>query len=317
MKFTDKTLTVLDTSNCRTADLTEFCELLLCAGVDYIEMDWATAQRLNSVSIAEHTVVRLDNPAQGTPGFLRRVCHITDLPVIPPHIHEIQVNDVREISLLGRYQGYGKIRITGLSDLILHDITNAFQQIHKRLDGPLELCPYDDYGCAGAILTEWLMDGGNGVGTFMGVGGFAPSEEVLMALYIAKRHRCRHNLSVMPRLSQLFTKISAIPVPAHKAVAGNAIFEVESGIHVDGMLKNASTYEPFSPDVVGAQRRFVVGKHSGITSLRHCLSSLGYAFPEEALPKLLCAVRLEAARVSRSLSDEEVLAIAKNVQVAL
>lgn len=317
IKLTDKTLTVLDTTNCPTAVLTEFCELLLCTGADYIEMDWATAQRLDSALVLDRAVVRLGNPAQSTPGFSRRVCHITDLPVVSPHIHEIQVNDVREISLLGRYQDCGNIRITGLSDLVLHDISNAFNQIRKRLNGPIELCPNDDYGCAGAILTEWLMDGGNGVGTFMGVGGFAPLEEVTMALRIAKRHRPNQDLSMFPRLCQLFTKISGIAVPPHKAVLGDAIFEVESGIHVDGILKNAAIYEPFSPDVVGAQRRIVIGKHSGLTSLRYYLSNLENDFPEDLLPQLLDMIRSEAVRLSRSLNDDEVLAVAEKVQVAL
>lgn len=315
IKLTDKTLTVLDSISCCASILNEFCELLLCTGVNYIEMDWATAQRIDS-SLADHIVVRLDDPTQSTQGFSRRVCHITDLPVNPPLIHEIKVNDVREISLLGRYQGYGNIRITGLSDLILHDTSNAFQQIRKRLDGPLELCPINDYGCAGAILAEWLMNGGNGVGTFLGVGGFAPMEEVIMALHVTKRLRSRQALDMLPRLCQVFSEISGVPVPPHKAVVGDAIFEVESGIHVDGILKNASTYEPFSPEMVGAQRRIVIGRHSGLSSLRHCLSRLGCEYTEEALQLLLDLVRREALCLSRSLTDEEVVALAEKVKVA-
>jgi homocitrate synthase NifV len=317
IRLTDKTLTVLDTTSCPIALLTEFYELLLQIGVDYLEMDWPTAQRLGSALLPERTILRLEDPTQSTPGFLHRVCHITDLSVIPPLIHEIQINDVREISLLGRYQNYGNLRITGLSDLMLHDFTNAFQQIRKRLPIPLSFCPANDYGCAGAILTEWLMDGGNGVCTFMGVGGFAPTEEVVMALRLAKRHKPRLDISMLPRLCQLFTELSGIPVPPHKAVVGHAIFEVESGIHVDGILKNASNYEPFSPEVVGAQRRIIIGKHSGLGSLRHCLTTLGCVFPEQALPLLLETVRHEAVRLTRSLTDDEVLAFAVKVRVGL
>jgi len=317
IKLTDKTLAVLNTTRCTTSKLKEFYELLLQIGADYIEMDWDTAQRLDSVLVAERAVVHLDDPIQSTPGVFRRVCHITDLPVIPPVIHEIQVNDVREISLLGRYQSYGKIRITGLSDLMLHDFPSVFRQIRKRLPITLELCPSNDYGCAGAILTEWLMDGGNGVGTFLGVGGFAPLEEVVMALRIAKRHRPRLDLSMLPRLCQLFTEISGIEVPSHKPVVGHAVFEVESGIHVDGILKNAVNYEPFSPDVVGAQRRFVIGKHSGLVSLQYYLSNLGYELPAQAFPLLLDEVRRESARLSRALTEEEVRAFAEKVRVDL
>ena len=313
IKLTDRTLSVLDTTQCPTFILEEFYQLLFCTGVDFIEMDLATAQRLDSVLVAERTVIRLDDPTQNTGRFARRVCHITDLPVTESLIHEIQINDVREISSLGRFQGYKNIRICGLSDIMLHDISNAFNQISKRLNRQFELCPNNDYGCAGAILTEWLMDGGNGVGTFMGVGGFAPVEEVVMALRITKRHKPRQALSELPRLCHLFTEISGIQVPPHKAVIGNSIFEVESGIHVDGILKNASTYELFPPELVGAQRRFVIGKHSGLKSLKHYLLEYSYDLSEEELSQLLDMVRVEAVRLSRALTHDEVLALAEKV----
>jgi homocitrate synthase NifV len=158
------------------------------------------------------------------------------------------------------------------------------------------------------------MDGGSGVGTFMGVGGFAPLEEVIMALHIAKQYRKDLDLSMMPRLCQLFTEISGIHVPPHKPIVGHAVFEVESGIHVDGILKNAANYEPFAPEAVGTKRRFVIGKHSGLASLKCCMNDLGYELEAEAFPLLLEEVRSEAVSISRALKDEEVLALVEKVR---
>jgi homocitrate synthase NifV len=310
IKLTDKTLTVLNTTECPLDILIEFYLLLLQAGPDELEMDLSTAQRLGSALLPERTVIWLNHPAQPTPGILKRACHISDLAVSPPPLYEIRLNDIREISLLGRYQGYGKLRITGLSDLMLHDFTSSFQQIRNRLSIPPELCPVNGYGCAAAILTEWLMDGGSGVCSFMGIGGYAPTEEVVMALRLSKRHKPRLDLSILPRLCHLFSELSGMTIPAHKAVIGDSVFDVESGIHVDGILKNTSNYEPFSPEVVGAQRHIIIGKHSGLGSLSHKLSELGGEVSEERLPFLLEMVRQEASHRCRSLSDEEVLALA-------
>jgi homocitrate synthase NifV len=225
------------------------------------------------------------------------------------------VNDVSDQSLLECYKNSDNLRITGLEDLILHDFQREFQKLRTLVPITVELCPTNGYGSAGAVLTEWLMDGGNGAGTFMGVGGFAPLEEVIMALHVIRQYRPCLDLSMLPRMCQLFTEISGIKVPSYKPVVGHAIFEVESGIHVDGILKNPMNYEPFSPDLVGSKRRIVIGKHSGIGSLQHCLNNIGYELPEEALPLLLNEVRREAVSLRRALNDSEVLLIAEKVRV--
>lgn len=303
IRLTDMTLAVLDTTKCKTETLVEFYELLLLMGVDRVEMNLTEAQRLGSALVKERTVVRMDNPFQNMEGFSRLLCH------------EMEVNDICDLSLLERYKHHENIRITGLGDLMLYDFQSEFQMLRRLLPMSVELCPDNGYGCAGAILTEWLMGGGNGAGTFIGVGGFAPLEEVIMALHVAGQHRPGLDLSMLPRMCHLFTEISGIKVQSHKSIVGHAVFEVESGIHVDGILKNPMNYEPFSPDLVGADRRIVIGKHSGMVSLKHCLSILGFELPAEAVPLMLNEVRREAVNLRRALADSEVLLIAEKVRV--
>jgi homocitrate synthase NifV len=314
IRLIDKTLTVLDTTLCRTEVLKEFCELLHKMGIDTVEMDLSTAERLNSAFAEEFTLVRVENKKEDIRCYSRLSCHNSGLDVIPRVINEIQVNDIGELGLLEHTEACGNIRIAGLCDLMLHDFQSAFREIRRHLHIASELCPTNDCGCAGAILAEWLMEGGSGVGTFMGVGGFAPLEEVIMALHIAKQYRKDLDLSMMPRLCQLFTEISGIHVPPHKPIVGHAVFEVESGIHVDGILKNAANYEPFAPEAVGTKRRFVIGKHSGLASLKCCMNDLGYELEAEAFPLLLEEVRSEAVSISRALKDEEVLALVEKVR---
>ncbi|MFM2045399.1 MAG: hypothetical protein RLY86_3975 [Pseudomonadota bacterium] len=105
-------------------------------------------------------------------------------------------------------------------------------------------------------------------------------EEVVMAL------RTRHD--VMPfttgvrsehitRASRLVSTITGFPVQPNKAIVGANAFAHESGIHQDGMLKNAQTYEIMTPESVGLNRsNLVMGKHSGRAAFRAKLKELGY-----------------------------------------
>ena len=56
------------------------------------------------------------------------------------------------------------------------------------------------------------------------------------------------NISLLKELSELVEKYSKIPVPVNKPIVGDRVFHHESGIHVDGVLANPFTYEPFLPE---------------------------------------------------------------------
>ena len=119
--------------------------------------------------------------------------------------------------------------------------------------------------------------------TINGIGeraGNAAMEEVVMAL------RTRHD--AMPyttgvktgsitKASRLVSAITGCSVQPNKAVVGANAFAHESGIHQDGFLKNAQTYEIMTPESVGLTRStLVMGKHSGRHAFRAKLAELGY-----------------------------------------
>jgi len=102
---------------------------------------------------------------------------------------------------------------------------------------------------------------------------------------------------------------SGRPIPANKPVTGRSAFEHESGIHVEGMLKVADSFEPFPPELVGARRAIVIGKHSGSAALQHVLASLGVHAERDDLADLVQVVRHESTRKKRALTAEEVVAL--------
>ncbi|MCX5617314.1 2-isopropylmalate synthase [Bombella sp. TMW 2.2543] len=119
--------------------------------------------------------------------------------------------------------------------------------------------------------------------TINGIGeraGNAALEEVVMAL------RTRHDRYGMetgietPRLlgmSRLLATITGFDVQPNKAIVGRNAFAHESGIHQDGILKHAGTYEIMTPESVGwTSTSLVLGKHSGRAAFRDKLKALGY-----------------------------------------
>lgn len=170
------------------------------------------------------------------------------------------------------------------------------------------LFPFDDLGIAGAIALRELEADGEVRTAFGGLHNTAATEEVLMALYVKGRLSPKTtDFTIMPKISTLWQELTGKKIPTHKAVIGGEIFAVESGIHVDGILKNPELYEPFTPEAVGMKRKIVVGSHSGHVSIREKLKEYKIYCSEGMIDGLLTYVQTEGRRLKRHLTDEEFL----------
>ena len=110
-------------------------------------------------------------------------------------------------------------------------------------------------------------------------------------------------------LATLVSDASRQPLPIWQPIVGRNIFAHESGIHAKGMLKDTGTFEPFQPEEVGGERRYVVGKHSGKAVVKHVLEERGVAVNDDLLPVCLDAVRKESVRIGGPVEPESLCAI--------
>lgn len=253
-------------------------------------------------------ILKIKNPDEAKlyPQFDRYSCRRIGNNYSPFIISEIQANDIREIQSLRQYNLVNNIRIVGLDDLISHDYTTAFNSIKNTLNGRIELCPEDDYYCATAIAVEWVMQGGSFVAaSFAGIGGKAALEEVLMALRLEKRHKPNISFSVFPQLKELFEEITKTKIEKNKPIIGNDIFNVEAGIHANGIAKDPKIYEPFNPELVGNERKLILGKHSGKSAISIKLQELGLTDYKGDIQLLLLAVQNKSIEKQSSLTDDE------------
>jgi homocitrate synthase NifV len=98
-------------------------------------------------------------------------------------------------------------------------------------------------------------------------------------------------------------------MPAWKAIVGERVFAHESGLHVDGVLKDPRNYEPFEPGEVGLCRTLMLGKHTGRRGLSERLRRLGLDPDGISLANMLRQVRAVSQQHKRALEDAELIAL--------
>jgi homocitrate synthase NifV len=316
IRITDVTLGSLNNNAAPKEKLLELYQLLLKTGINLIEITVPLYKILGASIDQSKTVLRVQDPTEIKffPGFIKYICRYSGFDTQVDTISEMQINDIREVNLMNKFSEYQNIRIVGLDDLFQHDYLSVFQKIKKINRGRIEFCPQNSYYCASALATEWVLNGGeNIVVSFSGCGGFAALEEVVMALRVTKRHKPNLDLSVLVQIKSLYEQLTGENISKNKAVIGNGIFEVESGIHVDGIFKNGSNYEPFEPSVVGMERKIIVGKHSGSTTIEIKLKEHNITFPQNMFDELLSLIQKESICLKRSITDQEFVALAKDL----
>jgi 2-isopropylmalate synthase len=161
---------------------------------------------------------------------------------------------------------------------------------------------------AGARQVECCI---NGIGERA---GNAALEELVMALTVRRdHHRVEHgiNLEQLVPTSTLLQEFTGVSVQPNKAIVGLNAFAHESGIHQDGMLKDARTYEIMSAAAIGAEgTRLVLGKHSGRHALRARLEELGLLLTQEELNHAFAGFK-QLADYKKEVTDEDLVQIAQ------
>jgi homocitrate synthase NifV len=156
--------------------------------------------------------------------------------------------------------------------------------------------------CAGAHSVDVTV---NGLGERA---GNAALEEVVMAFEVALGTPTGLKTEQLVGLSQFVARCCGRAIPLSKPIVGTNAFTHESGIHVHALLRNARSYEAFSPERVGhTDRLFVIGKHSGMSAIRHVLRHRQLEVTNVAEQGLLEAVRSRAERHRGHVNPEELV----------
>ncbi len=133
-------------------------------------------------------------------------------------------------------------------------------------------------------------------------------EEVVMALKVRNDimpFRTGIDSTKIMNISRRVATVSGFPVQFNKAIVGKNAFAHESGIHQDGMLKNAETFEIMRPEDVGlSATNLVMGKHSGRAALRSKLEELGFELGDNQLKDVFVRFKALADRKKEIYEDD-------------
>jgi len=195
-----------------------------------------------------------------------------------------------------------------------------FRAVRERVPGLegviLSAHCHDDLGLAVANSLAAAANGARQIEcTVNGVGeraGNAALEEVVMALK-TRREQLGLGTAIQTeeivRTSRLLTSLTGMQVQRNKAIVGANAFAHEAGIHQDGVLKSAITYEIMTPQSVGIKHStLVLGKHSGRHALKQRFADLGYSVTDDELERAYQAYSAIADK-KKEVFDEELVAL--------
>lgn len=195
-------------------------------------------------------------------------------------------------------------------------IKSLFNKLVKKTRKPVGVHCHDDLGLGTANTLAAVNAGVSVVNVAVnGLGeraGNASLEEVVMALKLAYGYKTNVDTTKLVKLSDVVEKLCGIPVPPNKAIVGENAFTHEAGIHVDGILKKPETYELINPDLVGAKRRFVLGKHVGLKAVKKLIDEAGIKVNDEQLKEVFKQIKYIGDK-GKKVTSSDLEAIANTV----
>jgi len=200
--------------------------------------------------------------------------------------------------------------------ILLPEKTYEIFEDLSQLRAPISIHCHNDFGMATANTISALRAGASEAHvTINGIGeraGNTSLEEVVMVLYSLYKQKTRIDIKGLYTTSRLVSRLSGIPVAPNKSIVGGNAFTHEAGIHVHGLLANTATYEPITPELVGRERKIVLGKHAGRSSVVLALKELGLSANDKQIDDIVIRMK-ELGDKGKRVTDADLQTIAETV----
>ncbi len=185
-----------------------------------------------------------------------------------------------------------------------------------KLGVPLSVHCHNDFGLAVANSLSGLRAGASQAHvTVNGIGeraGNASLEETVVALHSLYKVNTNINNGMLYDVSRMVARLTGVYLQPNKAIVGENAFAHESGIHADGVLKKAETYEPITPELVGHKRRFVMGKHVGSHIIQKRIQEMGLRVNDQQFQQIFSRIK-SLGDMGKCVTDVDLQAITEDV----
>ena len=171
------------------------------------------------------------------------------------------------------------------------------EDVISALDHAVVVCSHahNDFGLATANTLAAVAGGARAITCTVNALGERAGNADLAECVAALTHLYQVDHGVDPlalqTLSIMVEHLSGIHTSPNKAVTGFNVFRHESGVHVDGMIKDSRSYEFLPSSWVGRRSEFVLGKHSGAALIRHLLDAEGEKYDDQLVRDGVDAVK--------------------------
>ncbi len=223
-----------------------------------------------------------------------------------------------QIIAAAKAAGAQRFRVADTLSVLDPDSSYALMAaLRATTDLELEFHGHDDLGLATANTLAAIKAGATHASvTVIGLGeraGNAPLEEVAVALRQLYGRDTGIVLSELGNVAAVVAAAAARTIPPNKAIVGDHVFTHESGIHVDGLIKDQRTYQSLDPLLFGRSNRIVIGKHSGLSAITSLLSDLHLPANTDEMRGILARVREYAVSHKGPVARETVAQIWREV----
>lgn len=194
-------------------------------------------------------------------------------------------------------------------------VSELFYALHKKFPkADFEFHAHNDFGMATANTLMALQNGARSASvTVNGIGeraGNAALEEVIMAIKHALKVEIPYKTKYLSDLCEFVAKVSKRDIHDSKPIVGNMALSHESGIHINSLLKNRKSYQPFLAKEIGKpENEFLFGKHSGKSSINYLIKETGIYFNNGNINKFLSLIKQHSCHLKRNLSKNEVIGL--------
>lgn len=219
-----------------------------------------------------------------------------------------------EVMAVAHSAGARRFRVADtLSVLDPFSAFDLMSRLRAATDMEIEVHCHDDLGLATANTLAAIRAGATHASvTVIGLGeraGNAPLEEIAVGAMQLHGWRTGVVLTELSKVAALVSAAARRPIPLNKSIVGEHAFTHESGIHVDGLLKDRRAYEALDPGVLGRSHEIVVGKHSGSAAITAILDALRLPVTSDELVKIVSSVRARALSHKGTVNHEALTSI--------
>lgn len=208
----------------------------------------------------------------------------------------------------------GADRLRYCDTLGILDPFETFMRVKNIIDIigiDIEMHTHNDFGMAIANAIAGIKAGATYVNTTInGLGeraGNAAFEELVMALKYIEGVDMGFNTTLFRAMSEYVARASSRILPTWKPIVGGNLFVYESESKASGVLVNPETYELFKEKDVGLERKVILGKYSGVSTIIYKLNTLGFKISRKEAEELAEIIRDKSVSLKRALFDSEII----------